>query len=94
MLILSYQHGSLYRSNDGGLDWHACRLAMDLLGSIHLYAVHLEDSRPRPLRKKAERLRKETGDEELEKLPFFKTIKIALIQPFITKPIVILLCIC
>ena len=41
------------------------------------------------LRKKAERLRKETGDdkyrtlEELEKLPFSETLKTALIRPFI-----------
>ncbi|EDR06334.1 polyamine transporter [Laccaria bicolor S238N-H82] len=50
------------------------------------------------LRKKAEKLRKETGDdkyrtlEELEKLPFSETLKIALIRPFImilTEPIVI-----
>lgn len=55
------------------------------------------------LRRKAAKLRKDTGDdkyrtlEELEKKPFAQTIKIALIRPFImifTEPIIIFMSIC
>jgi len=62
-----------------------------------------ETPAPVLLRRKAAKLRKETGDdkyrtlEELEKKPFLETIKIALIRPFImifTGPIIIFMSIC
>jgi len=55
------------------------------------------------LRKKAEKLRKETGDEtyrtveELERLPFAETLKIALFRPILMlfqEPIVIVMTCC
>jgi len=55
------------------------------------------------LRRKAEKLRKETGDdsyrtiEELESLPFSEKMKIALFRPLVmlfTEPIVIFMSIC
>lgn len=55
------------------------------------------------LRRKAEKLRKDTGDdsyqtlEELERLPFSETLKIALVRPLVmlfTEPIVIFMSIC
>lgn len=62
-----------------------------------------ESLAPVILRRKAERLRKETGDDtyqtlqELERLPFNQVLKIALVRPLVmlfTEPIVIWLSIC
>ncbi|EAU87133.1 spermine transporter [Coprinopsis cinerea okayama7 len=70
-----------------------------LVGASWLLTLFMPESlAPVILRRKAERLRKETGDdtyqtlEELERLPFKEVLKIALIRPFImlfTEPIVI-----